>query len=135
MSSTTSSTTTTSRNTNQVQQTGLPHDPGKNEDFRRWCTMPRIFDILLGCDAVTSFIEETCKSFFDEVVKDIKPSGQRYVGNPHLSGESFYEQELNYWRQYDKKFRSRAKLKLEVAGFNEIDRDPQYKRLTEEKPV
>ena len=74
--------------------------------------MPRIFDILLGCDVVTSFIEETCQSFFDEVVKDIEPSGQRYVGNQQLSSYSFYEKELIYWRQYDKKFGLGAKLEL-----------------------
>ena len=97
MSSPTSSTTATSRDTNQVQQTGvLPNDPENNVEFRRWCTMPRIFDILLGCDAVTSFVAETCQSFFDEVVKDIEPSAQRYVGNQHLYGKSYYEQELNY---------------------------------------
>ena len=60
MSSPTSPTITTSRDPNQVQQAGLPRDPDKSVEFRRWCTMPKIFDILLGCDAVTSFVEETC---------------------------------------------------------------------------
>ena len=102
--------------------TPLPHDVN-DEDFQRWCTVVQIFKEFLECDAVIKFIEETCYSFFIEVVKDIKYSNQRYGGhaNPLDGGSSTnYYHEYNYWKKYDERYSNSARLNLEATGLKYV---------------
>ena len=100
----------------------LPHnvDDEDFEDFQRWCAVVQIFKEFLECIAVIKFIEETCDSFFSEVVKDIKYSNQRYGYFTSKGGSNtIYWHECTYWKQFDEKYGKTARLNLKATGFTD----------------